>query len=153
LPDVSPRGAAPGFVKVSDPKTLLLPDWPGNNRLDTLTNVVTSGAVGLLFFVPGINDMLRVNGRAEVSIAEPLRKQFVMRGNYPRSVMVIHVEEAYLHCTKALVRSDLWNPDKHLERAALPSTGTMYRDQLKLGDVPTEPIDGALEQSEKDNLY
>jgi uncharacterized protein len=153
LPDVSPRGGEPGFVKVVDPKTLYLPDWPGNNRLDTLTNVVSSDGVGLLFFIPGFNDMLRVNGRAEVSVDPAVTGQFEMRGRNPKSVLVVHVEEAYLHCTKALVRSDLWNPEKHLDRSELPTTGAMYKDQLALKDVPTEVIDGALEQSEKDTLY
>lgn len=153
LPDVSPRGGEPGFVKVADPQTLLLPDWPGNNRLDTLTNVVASGGVGLLFFIPGFNDMLRVNGRAEVSVDPAVTGQFEMRGRNPKSVLVVHVEEAYLHCTKALVRSDLWNPDKHLDRSELPTTGAMYKDQLALKEVPAEVIDGALQQNEKDDLY
>ena len=153
LPDVSPRGGEPGFVKVVDAKTLYLPDWPGNNRLDTLTNVVASGGVGLLFFIPGFNDMLRVNGRAEISVDPAVTGAFEMRGRNPKSVLVVHVEEAYLHCTKALVRSDLWNPAKFVERSELPTTGAMYKDQLALKDVPVEDIDGEWEQSEKDNLY
>jgi len=153
MPDVSPRGGEPGFVKIVDPRTLYLPDWPGNNRLDTMTNVVETGSVGLLFFIPGFNDMLRVNGRAEISVDPEILGQFEMRSRNPRSVMVIHVEEAYLHCTKALVRSDLWNPKKHLDRSALPSAGTMYRDQMALEDIPAKMIDDALEQNEKDGLY
>ena len=153
MPDVSPRGGEPGFVKIVDPQTLYLPDWPGNNRLDTMTNVVEAGRVGLLFFVPGFNDMLRVNGRAEISVDPEILGQFEMRSRNPKSVMVIHVEEAYLHCTKALVRSDLWNPEKHLDRSALPSAGAMYRDQMELEDIPAKMIDDALEQNEKDDLY
>ncbi len=153
LPDVSPRGGEPGFMKVQDSKTLLMPDWPGNNRLDTLTNVVSSGSVGLLFFIPGINDMLRVNGRAEVSVEPGLIGQFEMRGRNPRSVLVVHVEEAYLHCTKALVRSALWDADKQVERSVLPSTGTMYRDQMALDQVAPEVIDGALKENEEQELY
>lgn len=153
MPDVSPRGGESGFVKIVDPRTLFLPDWPGNNRLDTMTNVVATGGVGLLFFVPGFNDMLRVNGRAEISVDPGILGQFEMWARNPKSVMVIHVEEAYLHCTKALVRSDLWNPEKHLERSVLPSTGAMYRDQMALEDVPAKMIDDALEQNEKDDLY
>jgi len=153
LPDVSPRGGEPGFVKVQDPKTLLLPDWPGNNRLDSLTNIVMSAGVGLLFFIPGFNDLLRVNGKAEISIDPAHTGLFEMRGRNPRSVMVIHVEEVYLHCTKALVRSELWNAEKQVDRSALPSTGTMYRDQLALDQVPPEVIDGALKDNEEQELY
>lgn len=153
LPDVSPRGGEPGFVKVKDPKTLLLPDWPGNNRLDSLTNIVASAGIGLLFFIPGFNDLLRVNGRAEVSVDPVNTGQFEMRGRNPRSVMVIHVDEVYLHCTKALVRSELWNAEKQVDRSALPSTGTMYRDQLALDKVPPEVIDQALDESEKNDIY
>ncbi len=153
LPDVSPKGGEPGFVKVQDPKTLLLPDWPGNNRLDTLTNVASSGSVGLLFFIPGINDLLRVNGRAEISVDSAHTGQFEMRGRNPRSVLVIHVEEVYLHCTKALVRSGLWDADRQVERSVLPSTGEMYRDQLALEGVPAKVIDDALDESEERDLY
>ena len=153
LPDVSPRGGEPGFVKVQDPKTLLLPDWPGNNRLDSLTNIVASAGVGLLFFIPGFNDLLRVNGRAEISVDPEHTGLFEMRGRNPQSVMVINVEEVYLHCTKALVRSELWNADKQVDRSALPSTGTMYRDQLALDKVPPEVIDQALDESERNDIY
>ena len=153
LPDVSPRGGEPGFVKVQDPKTLILPDWPGNNRLDSLTNIVASAGVGLLFFIPGFNDLLRVNGRAEISVDPEHTGLFEMRGRNPQSVMVINVEEVYLHCTKALVRSELWNADKQVDRSALPSTGTMYRDQLALDKVPPEVIDQALDESERNDIY
>ena len=153
LPDVSPRGGEPGFVKVADPKTLLIPDWPGNNRLDSLSNIVETGGIGLLFFIPGVNDMLRVNGVAHLSVAPELREQFVFRGKNPRSVMRIDVQEAYLHCTKALVRAALWNADKHIDRKSLPSTGEMYRDQMKLDGVPPAAIDDALQKNEKSDLY
>jgi uncharacterized protein len=153
LPDVSPRGGEPGFVKIQDPKTLLLPDWPGNNRLDSLTNIVASPGIGLLFFIPGFNDLLRVNGRAELSVDPTHTGQFEMRGRNPRSVMVVHVEEVYLHCTKALVRSELWNAEKQVDRSALPSTGVMYRDQMALDQVPPEVIDGALKENEEQELY
>lgn len=153
LPDVSPRGGEPGFVKVADPKTLLIPDWPGNNRLDSLSNIAETGGIGLLFFIPGVNDMLRVNGVASVSVDPALCQQFEFRGKHPRSVMKIEVREAYLHCTKALVRADLWNADKHIDRKSLPSTGEMYRDQMKLDGVPAAAIDGALQANEKNDLY
>jgi hypothetical protein len=97
--------------------------------------------------------MLRVNGKAEVSVEPAIVAQFEMRDRVAKSVLVIHVKEAYLHCTKALVRSDLWNPDKQLDRSDLPSTGTMYKEQLALKDVPASAIDSGLEQNAKDDLY
>jgi len=153
LPDVSPRGGEPGFVTVANPHTLHLPDWPGNNRLDSLSNIAVSGTVALLFFIPGFNDMLRVNGSAQISVDPAITGEFTMRGRSAKSVMVVRVQEAYLHCTKALVRSKLWQVDSQQPRSMLPSTGTMYRDQMALKDVPPEAIDASLAQNEKDDLY
>lgn len=153
LPDVSPRGGEPGFVMVPNPNTLYLPDWPGNNRLDSLSNIAASGTVALLFFIPGFNDMLRVNGRAQISVDPAITGLFTMRGRSAKSVIVVTVQEAYLHCTKALVRSKLWHIEAQQPRSILPSTGTMYRDQMALKDVPPQIIDDALDQNEKDDLY
>jgi len=123
--DCSPRGDHPGFVRVADEKTLLLPDRRGNNRLDSLTNIVESSVVGLIFFVPGINDMFRVNGRARVSTDPQLLEQFAMAGKAPKAVLVITVEEAYVHCPRALVRADLWNPAKFTEPGKVPTIGDL----------------------------
>ncbi len=150
--DASPRGGPPGFVKAPDGKTLFIPDAPGNNRLDTLTNITQSPAVGLLFFLPGFDEMLRVNGIATTTTAPDLMARFVVDGKPPRSVMAIEVKEVYLHCTKALKRSELWNAGKHVPRDAMPSFGQMLRDPMKLA-VPAEAIDGALRKDERDNLY
>ena len=150
--DVSPRGGEPGFVHVLDDKTLALPDRPGNNRLDTLTNIVHQPAVGLLFFIPGFTEMLRVNGKAETVMDEALMTRFEHQGKPPRSVLKIAVEEVYLHCTKALKRSGLWEVDNQVPRSEMPSFGEMIRDQMKL-DMDAKPIDEALEQDAKDNLY
>jgi hypothetical protein len=152
LADVSPRGGEPGFIHVLDDKRLALPDRPGNNRLDTLTNIVQAPAVGLLFFVPGIEEMLRVNGLAAITTDEQLMARFIVDGKRPRSVIVIEAREVYLHCTKALKRADLWNPSRHVPRTALPSFGQMIRDQLKTF-IPARVIDFALRQDAKRNLY
>lgn len=152
LADVSPRGGEQGFVHVLDDTHLAMPDRPGNNRLDTLTNITHVPSVGLLFFLPGFEEMLRVNGVAETVTTPELMQRFIVDGKPPRSVMVIEVREVYLHCTKALRRSELWNPAKHVPRDALPSFGQMVRDQMKLL-IPAKIIDMALKKDAKDNLY
>jgi PPOX class probable FMN-dependent enzyme len=106
--DVTPRGDSPGFVHVLDDQTLLIPDWPGNNRLDSLTNVVANPHVGLLFFVPGVNETLRINGIADVTMEPALLEQWTVNGKHPRSALRVAVREAYLHCAKALMRSKLY---------------------------------------------
>jgi PPOX class probable FMN-dependent enzyme len=152
LADVSPRGGEPGFVHVLDDTHLAMPDRPGNNRLDTLTNITHMPSVGLLFFLPGFEEMLRVNGVAETVTTPELMQRFVVEGKPPRSVMTIEVREVYLHCTKALRRSELWNPEKHVPRDALPSFGQMVRDQMNLL-MPAKIIDMALKKDANDNLY
>ena len=123
--DSSPRGDVPGFVKVADDHTLLIPDRRGNNRLDSLHNLVRNPAIGLLFLVPGVNETFRVNGEAVISRDPALTEQFVMQGKAPRTVIVVKVKEAYIQCSRALVRSDLWNPAKHAAPGSLPSMGTV----------------------------
>lgn len=152
LADVSPRGGEQGFVHMLDEKTLAMPDRPGNNRLDTLTNIAHAPAVGLLFFVPGFEEMLRVNGIASTSIEPALMERFVVDGKKPRSVMVVEVRELYFHCTKALRRSGLWDPSKQVARDTMPSFGQIFRDQTK-AEIPAALIDTALEDDAKKNLY
>lgn len=152
LSDVSPRGGEPGFVHVLDDTHLAMPDRPGNNRLDTLVNIVHAPSVGLLFFLPGFEEMLRINGIAESVTTPELMQRFTVDGKPPRSVMVIEVREAYFHCTKALRRSELWNPKKHVPREELPSFGQIMRDQIKTL-IPAKVIDMALKKDAKDNLY
>ena len=125
--DCSPRGDAPGFVRIVDERTLALPDRPGNNRVDSLRNVIASAQVALLFMVPGVGEMLRVNGRARVSTEAALVASFAVDGKPPRSVLVIDVESVYFHCSKAIVRSKLWDASHHVERSRLPSAGEMLR--------------------------
>ncbi|MDO8422769.1 MAG: pyridoxamine 5'-phosphate oxidase family protein [Parvibaculum sp.] len=152
LADVSPRGGEAGFVHVLDDTHLAMPDRPGNNRLDTLTNVTHAAAVGLLFFLPGFEEMVRVNGVATLSTAPDLMNRFTVDGKPPRSVMIIETKEVYFHCTKALRRSELWNSQKQVPRETMPSFGQIMRDQMKL-PVPAEVIDMALDKDAKDNLY
>lgn len=152
LADVSPRGGEPGFVHALGPKQLAFPDRPGNNRLDTLTNVMHAPAVGLLFFIPGIDETLRINGTATVSVHDDLMSRFVVDGKRPRSVIVVDVVEVYLHCSKALKRSDLWNPEKRVARSSLPTWGEMLRNQGR-AFVPVKLIDFVIGQDAKRNLY
>jgi PPOX class probable FMN-dependent enzyme len=123
--DNSPRGDVPGFVKVADDHTLLIPDRRGNNRLDTLRNLVRNPKVGLLFFVPGVVETFRINGEAAISHDPALTGQFVMQGKAPRTVIVVTVKEAYIQCSRALVRSDIWNPAKHALPGTVPSMGVV----------------------------
>jgi uncharacterized protein len=138
--DASPRGGEPGFIKVADKKRLHMPDRPGNNRLDSFRNIAGgSGEIALIFLIPGIDDTLRVNGRATLSTEAALLSSMIEFGKLPRAVVEISVREAYLHCPKALMRSRLWSPDAQVKRSELPSLGQMIRDQTGLGEAtPTE---------------
>ena len=126
--DASPRGDPAGFVHVLDDKTLLIPDRRGNNRVDSLRNIVRDDRVALLFLIPGMGETLRVNGRAVISVAPELIGRFPFRGTLPRSVIVVTAERVYFQCPKAIVRSELWNSENHLSRKDLPSTGTILAD-------------------------
>lgn len=138
LGDVTPRGDAPGFVAIEDDSTLLLPDRPGNNRLDTLLNLLDRPGIGLLFLVPGVDETLRVNGTAEIRDDEALCGRFAVDGRLPKTVIRVSVREAYLHCAKALMRSRLWDPAAHVDRASLPSMGEMLKEQLGLATGETQ---------------
>lgn len=152
LGDVTPRGGEPGFVHVLDETHLAMPDRPGNNRLDSLCNLLTHPGVGLIFFVPGFEDTLRVNGTARITTDEALMNRFTENGKRPLSVIVIDVKEIYLHCPKALKRARLWDPAARIDRVTFPSAGQIYRDQLALTtDVST--IDEALEKDARERLY
>lgn len=123
--DATPRGDPPGFIRVLDDTTLLIPDRRGNNRIDSLRNIVANPQVALLFLVPGIGETLRINGRAEISVEPALIERFTHAGKPPRSVLVIHVERVFFQCSRAVLRAELWNPERHVPRASLPSTGQM----------------------------
>ncbi|MCZ8376137.1 MAG: pyridoxamine 5'-phosphate oxidase family protein [Beijerinckiaceae bacterium] len=125
--DCSPRGDPAGFIRILDEKTLLIPDRRGNNRVDTLRNLVRDPRIALLFMIPGIGNTMRVNGRARISADPELCASFAMRGNPATTVITVTVESIYPQCPKALVRSRLWNPDAQIPRSALPSTGEMMK--------------------------
>jgi len=121
--DCSPRGDLPGFVRIHDDKTLMMPDRRGNNRVDSLRNIVRDPRIALLFLIPGSGSTLRANGRAEVSASPDLLASFKMDGKAPRTVIVMTVDEVYFQCARAIVRSDLWNPDKRVDPKSLPTPG------------------------------
>ncbi|NKB56492.1 MAG: pyridoxamine 5'-phosphate oxidase family protein [Alphaproteobacteria bacterium] len=121
--DCSPRGDPPGFVRVMDAKTVLIPDRRGNNRIDTLRNLVRDPRISLLFLIPGVRETMRINGRAEIITDPELLESFIMQGKLPRSILAVTVDRIYFQCSKALVRSGLWSADAQIERSELPSTG------------------------------
>jgi uncharacterized protein len=125
--DVSPRGDPAGFVRILDDRTLLLPDRPGNKLADTLTNLLADDRIALLFLIPGINDTFRVNGRARIVDDLELLAASTLEGKPPRLGILVEVEEAYTQCPKALLRSELWNPERHIDRSELPSSGEILR--------------------------
>ena len=150
-PDASPRGDPPGFVRVLDERTLLLPDRPGNNQVDSLRNVVENPGVGLLFFVPGMNETLRVKGRAEIVTGEESLAPLAVGGRAPMSGLKVGVEEAFLHCGRALLRSRLWDPAAQIERSSYPSYGQVLADQISGADA--RRIDAEEEEANRERLY
>lgn len=155
--DASPRGDGPGFVRVVDEKTLLLPDRRGNFRLDSLRNIVTDPRVGLLFLIPGVGETLRINGRAGISIEPALLASFAVDGKAPRSVLQITVDTIFFQCARALTRSRLWDPAHFVDRSTLPSTGTLTvaaRDHKRdTTEFDATAYDAILAERQKATLY
>ncbi len=150
--DCSPRGDPAGFVAVLDDRTILLPDRRGNNRTDSLTNVLENPHVGMLFLIPGVNETLRLNGRATLTTDPAHLEPLAVKGRIPRSGLLVEVEEVFLQCTKALVRSRLWAEESRVDRkTALPSFGTMIADHAGLADG--EAIDRRLREKLRETLY
>jgi PPOX class probable FMN-dependent enzyme len=150
--DCSPRGDAPGFVRVADEKTLLIPDRRGNNRLDSLRNIVSDPRVALLFLIPGVGETIRVIGRASISTDPALTETFIVSGKAPRSVIVVAVERVFFQCAKAIVRSKLWDPALHIDRKSLPSAGTIL-GEISGGKIGGPEHDRAQPQRIKETLY
>jgi PPOX class probable FMN-dependent enzyme len=134
--DASPRGGDPGFVKAPDGETLLIPDASGNNRLDTLQNIVATGRLGLLFLIPGVDETLRVNGKARLDDGPELMRHFAADRRPPKVVIEVKVEDAYLHCAKAFMRSKLWGSENRIERSMLPPLGRMINEQTGIQTLP-----------------
>ncbi len=149
--DASPKGDAPGFVEVLDDETLLIPDRLGNNRVDTIGNLLERPGVGLIFFVPGLTETLRVNGRARITTDPALLESLAVNGKVPRSGILVSADEVYFHCGKALIRSDLWNPEKQLRRSEFPSLGRILADQI--GGVTVEESERLTTESYRTRLY
>ena len=151
--DVSPRGDAPGFVRVLDEHTIAIPDRPGNNRLDTMSNIVADAEVGLLFFIPGIDETLRINGTARLSREPELLAASAVNGRTPRLIILVTVREAFLHCGKALKRSRLWQDDYRVDKRSFPSLGRMIVEQTKPASVTVEQADVFIEENYVTGLY
>jgi PPOX class probable FMN-dependent enzyme len=149
--DASPKGDAPGFVQVVDDETLLIPDRLGNNRVDTIGNLLERPGVGLIFFIPGINETLRVNGGARVTTDPALLEPLAVNGKVPRSGILVTAEEIYFHCGKALIRSDLWNPEKRLRQSEFPTLGRILADQI--GGISVEESERFTVESYRTRLY
>ncbi|MCG7392760.1 pyridoxamine 5'-phosphate oxidase family protein [Microvirga sp. ACRRW] len=150
--DCSPRGDGPGFVRVQDDKTLLMPDRRGNNRLDSLRNIVRDPHMALLFLIPGIGETLRVNGRAIISVEPDLLESFAVDGKAPKSVIAVTVETVFFQCARAILRSELWNPQKHVVRGDLPSAGQILA-AVTQNRFDGEAYDKGLPERQKTTLY
>jgi hypothetical protein len=150
--DCSPRGDPPGFVRVVDDRTVALPDRRGNNRLDTLRNIVRDPRISLLFLIPGVGETLRINGRAQLSINEELCRSFEIDGKPPKSVIVVAVDRIYFQCQKALARSQLWDPKARVERSELPTPGEML-EALSDGSFDGAEYDRGYADHMKKTIY
>jgi uncharacterized protein len=151
--DVSPRGDLPGFVLVLDEKHLVIPERPGNRRMDSLKNILSDSRIGLIFTIPGLEETLRVNGRACITRGEKLLIQMESHGRTPLVGIVVEVEECYVHCAKAFKRSQLWNPESWIEKEILPDVAQMLSDHAKLPGMNTEKVSEALNESYTKRLY
>ena len=140
--DVSPRGDPAGFVRILDDRTLLIPERPGNRLADSLRNILENPQVGLLFIIPGVGDTFRVNGRATLTTDQELLRESAVEGKVPRLGILVDVEQAFTHCSKAFIRSDLWNPSRFVDRAELPTNGAIHRE-LAGGDFDADAYDRA----------
>jgi uncharacterized protein len=150
--DCTPRGDPPGFVRVEGRNTLMLPDRRGNNRVDSLRNLVSDPRISLLFLIPGVGETLRVNGRAVITTDPALCRSFAMADKLPRSVIVVTAERVYFQCPKALVRSRLWDASRHVERSALPSTGQILA-AIRPGEIDAAAHDRSYPERLKQTIY
>jgi PPOX class probable FMN-dependent enzyme len=151
--DVSPKGDYPGFVRVLNDKTLAIPDLPGNNRLDTLSNLLANPQVGLIFLIPGINDVLRVNGKVRLVRDAALLESLAYQGKLPKLAIVVDVQEVFIHCTKALVRSKLWLDEYRVDRNELPSLAEILRDHAGLANCNVDELQKEIDERVATTLH
>lgn len=150
--DCSPRGDMRGFVRVTDNKTIVIPDRRGNNRIDSLRNIVRDPRVALLFLIPGSGTTFRVNGRAHITADETILESFAVDGKAPRSAIVVEVDACYFQCARAVVRSDLWNPEKHVSRESLPTPGAILEAPTE-AEIEAKAYDGAWPDRAKQTMW
>jgi hypothetical protein len=150
--DCSPKGDPAGFVRILDERTLALPDRPGNNRLDGFRNILRDPRIALLFLIPGVGETLRINGRADISVDPELMQSFAINGKLPRSVLIVHVDSIYFHCSKAIVRSRLWDEATKIDRKSLPTLGTILAE-ISHGTLGGETYDREAPARIKAQLY
>ena len=144
--DVSPRGDPPGFVQVLDDETLLIPDRSGNNRLDTFSNILANPHVGLIFFVPGMEETLRIDGTAEIVAEHPALANCAVNGRVPQTGILVHIVHAHLHCAKALKRAKLWDAETQIDRKSFPTLGKMITDQVAGLEMSAEEADERIDK-------
>ena len=151
--DVSPKGDYPGFVQVINDKTLAIPDLPGNNRLDTLTNMLANPQVGLIFLIPGMNETLRVNGQVRLVRDADLLESLAYQGKLPKLAIVVDVQEVFIHCSKSLVRSKLWLDEYRVNRNELPSAAEILRDHAGLANCDVDELQKEIDKTEATMLH
>ena len=151
--DVSPRGDPAGFVRILDEETLLVPERPGNKLADSLRNVLANPHVGLLFLVPGVGDTLRVNGRAALTTDPTLLEPLAVEGKPPKLGLLVEIDEVFTHCSKAFIRSDLWNPERHIERSDLPSQGEILHSLNSPVDADQYDVERAERYARREGIY
>jgi len=151
--DVTPRGDPPGSFKVFGEHIVAIPDRPGNNRLDTLKNLLVNPKIGLVFLLPGMDETARVNGVAQLSVDPPLLESMAVEGKKPKCAIVVEVREAYLHCAKAFRRSKLWDPATRIDRSTLPSLAAMIRDQIGMSEQDTKLAEERIEKAYRESLW
>jgi PPOX class probable FMN-dependent enzyme len=149
---VTPKGDRPGFVAVLDDITLAIPDRPGNNRLDSIENLLVNPAIGLLFLIPGMDETLRINGEARVTVDNALRERLAVEGKPPLGVIVVKAKAVYMHCAKAFMRSQLWHPETWQPRSAMPTLGQILKDQMKFAES-AESKDRWLDEVYKEEMW
>ena len=151
--DVSPKGDYPGFVRVLDDRTIAIPDLPGNNRLDTLRNMIANPQVGLIFMIPGMNETLRINGKIQLVRDAELLESMAYEGKSPKLAIVVHVQEVFTHCPKAFLRSKLWSDEFRIDRSELPSFAEILKDHTGLADCDVEELQKELDHKAATTLH